>query len=54
VRIRAMTAKAARNRRVCNGPSVTGFWLSTLLSADPVAGVSLLSGVGTWPPPDGV
>ena len=26
----------------------------TGLSLDPVAGVLLLSGVGAWPPPDGV
>jgi hypothetical protein len=35
-------------------PSVTGRWLSTPMSADPAAGVSLLSGVGAGPPPDGV
>ena len=34
--------------------SVTGLWMSIPLSADPVVGVVLLSGVGTWPPPDGV
>ena len=40
---------AGKKHGFCNGPSV-----STLLSADPVAGVLLLSGVGAWPPPDGV
>ena len=35
-------------------PSVTGRWLSTPMSADPAAGVLLLSGVGAGPPPDGV
>jgi hypothetical protein len=34
--------------------SVTGPCRSTPLSHDPVAGVLLLSGVGAWPPPDGV
>jgi hypothetical protein len=34
--------------------SVTGPLWSTALSHDPVAGVLLLSGVGAWPPPDGV
>ena len=34
--------------------SVTGPCWSTPLSHDPVAGVLLLSGVGAWPPPDGV
>src|SRR3712207_6995671 len=35
-------------------PSVTGLRKSTPLSADPVAELSLLSGVGAGPPPDGV
>jgi hypothetical protein len=34
--------------------SVTGRLWSSLMSCDPVAGVLLLSGVGAWPPPDGV
>jgi hypothetical protein len=34
--------------------SVTGPCWSIPLSHDPVAGVFLLSGVGAWPPPDGV
>jgi hypothetical protein len=33
---------------------VTGPVRSIPLSHDPAAGVLLLSGVGTWPPPDGV
>ncbi len=35
-------------------PSVTGLRESIPSSADPVAGFSLLSGVGAGPPPDGV
>ena len=38
----------------CYSASVTGLRWSTPLSADPVAEVSLLSGVGAEPPPDGV
>src|SRR5918998_4904120 len=36
------------------GPSVTALRKSTPLSADPVAELSLLSGVGAGPPADGV
>ena len=36
-------------------PFCNGRWLvNPFLSFGPVAGVSLLSGVGAWPPPDGV
>jgi hypothetical protein len=40
--------------RFVNPSSVTGLGSSIPLSHDPVAGVLLLSGVGAWPPPDGV
>jgi hypothetical protein len=36
--------------RFCHGPQ----YVSIPLSYSPVAGVLLLSGVGAWPPPDGV
>ena len=54
-RLAGAQADDARRSGSLLGSSVTGLRLSTSLEAlVPVAGVSLLSGVGAEPPPDGV
>jgi hypothetical protein len=49
-RLPEMEGDKPKKKRFCNGPST----VNSLMCADPAAGAMLLSGVGTWPPPDGV